>query len=453
MSAGILPTLTVLSKENVMEQIFFIIAGGTFNHIAPHFALAAPAFGKVGRQLSDFLPNALQDAGQKNACVHLVLTRMAQGGFDRHEKDTLLFQAAGIKDLVTNEDLQKLIDYLVGQTSTRCIVLTAAVCDFEPVAVSPVYENDPEFGKYSHPRLSSSQEHKLTLAPSRKILARIRQDRKDIFLVSFKTTADAEPAETYKRGLALMKQNGVNLMFANDIVRHTNMVITPERFHYHLSETREEALKGLAKMISLRTLNHFTRSTVVLGEPVSWHDARIPKSLQTVVDHCVARGAYKAFNGVTVGHFAVKVDEKTILTSRRKTNFNELETVGLVEINPDGETRVIAHGSKPSVGGQSQRIIFREHPDADCIVHFHCPVKPGSQVPTRSQYAYECGSHECGQNTSNGLGSFGGIKAVMLESHGPNIVFHRDTDPQEVISFIEANFDLPRRTDFLLDTV
>ena len=25
--------------------------------------------------------------------------------------------------------------------------------------------------------------------------------------------------------------------------------------------------------------------------------------------------------------------------------------------------------------GQSQRIIFKEHPELDCIVHFHCPVK------------------------------------------------------------------------------
>jgi hypothetical protein len=65
----------------------------------------------------------------------------------------------------------------------------------------------------------------------------------------------------------------------------------------------------------------------------------------------------------------------------------------------------------------------------------------------RAQRPYECGSHECGQNTSDGLGDFGGIKAVMLDRHGPNVVFHRGVDPAIVIDFIERNFDLVARTD------
>ena len=47
--------------------------------------------------------------------------------------------------------------------------------------------------------------------------------------------------------------------------------------------------------------------------------------------------------------------------------------------------------------------IFNEHSDYDCIVHFHCPIKTGSPVPVASQREYECGSHECGKNTSNNL--------------------------------------------------
>ena len=34
----------------------------------------------------------------------------------------------------------------------------------------------------------------------------------------------------------------------------------------------------------------------------------------------------------------------------------------------------------------------------------------------------------------------------MLDNHGPNIVFHHSIDPQEVIDFIESNFDLTGKT-------
>jgi hypothetical protein len=69
-----------------------------------------------------------------------------------------------------------------------------------------------------------------------------------------------------------------------------------------------------------------------------------------------------------------------------------------------------------------------------------------SQVPEASQREYECGSHQCGQNTSSHLAKFGNLWAVYLQEHGPNIVFNRTIDPQEVIDFIEANFDLDKKT-------
>ena len=104
-------------------------------------------------------------------------------------------------------------------------------------------------------------------------------------------------------------------------------------------------------------------------------------------------------------------------------------------------------------GGQSQRIVFSENPEYDCIVHFHCPLKSplGNMhdqfnIPVISQREYECGSHECGKNTSTGLKQFGNLSCVMLDNHGPNIVFHHSIDPQEVIDFIRNNFDLSQKT-------
>ena len=84
----------------------------------------------------------------------------------------------------------------------------------------------------------------------------------------------------------------------------------------------------------------------------------------------------------------------------------------------------------------------------DCIVHFHSPLKVGhlDDILVVSQREVECGSHQCGKNTSDGLRHFGNLKCVMLDNHGPNIVFNRNINPQEVINFIEDNFDLSQKT-------
>jgi hypothetical protein len=411
----------------------YIISGGTFVRVAPHFALSAPAFGKVGRELIDLLPSAYLAAGQQIE-TKLILTRMALGGNERAPDDAALFLGAGIDDLVTNDDLEQLIDHLLERQDTAAIVMASAACDFKPA-------------KTSAERFSSLTPPSIELLAEAKIIRKIRRFRKDVFLVGFKTTAGKCADDQYLSGLHLLKTASCNLVLANDLNTRLNMVITPEQARYHETTDRDAALRGLSEMTALRSKLKFTRAKVVPGEPVAWSFSLVPASLRAVVDRCIDRGAYKPFLNATVGHFAVKVDEHTILTSRRKTDFNKLSEIGLVKVVSDGEDSVVAFGSKPSVGGQSQRIIFKEHPGMDCIVHFHCPLKPGSKVPMRSQREVECGSHECGRNTSTGLARFGNLLAVMLNQHGPNIVFPKDIDPAEVLSFIEANFELEGRTD------
>jgi len=44
------------------------------------------------------------------------------------------------------------------------------------------------------------------------------------------------------------------------------------------------------------------------------------------------------------------------------------------------------------------------------------------------------------------LQKFGNLYAVYLDQHGPNVVFNKNVDPHEVISFIEENFDLEDKT-------
>jgi hypothetical protein len=266
--------------------------------------------------------------------------------------------------------------------------------------------------------------------------------------VGFKTTCGATEQEQFSKGLDLMKRTSCNIVLANDIETRSNLIITPEEGVYGRDMTRKECLEEMVDIAWHRTHLSFTRSNVVAGNPVPWSDDRVYSSLRTVVDFCVSEGAYKEFKGATTGHFAAKLGENKFLTSIRKTNFNDLDKNGMVLVETEGDDDVIAYGAKPSVGGQSQRIIFGLHSDTDCIVHFHCPLKKDSVagVPVVSQREYECGSHQCGQNTADGLHKFGNLYCVMLDNHGPNIVFNHSIDPLEVIDFIKDNFDLGQST-------
>lgn len=405
-----------------MNKQIHIFGGGTISHVRSHLALCAPAYGYTAKALDQlctkYMP--LMD-------VHVHLTRMADPRSTMETSGDVFDRALEVRD----------------NPLTKVVFFNTAIADFDGYIPGNVS------GKYA-PRLRTSKglQH-MQLTPGPKILPIFRRDggRKDIFLVGFKTTCGATPEDQYEQGLNLLKSSSCNLVLANDVATRNNMIICPEESVYGETTDRIAALHTLVEMTSMRSHLTFTRSTVVAGDPVLWSDSRIPFSLRHVVDHCIAAGAYKRFRGVTAGHFAVKLDDQTFLTSRRKTDFNDMATTGLVLVKTDGPDSVVAYGSRPSVGGQSQRIVFADHPDEDCVVHFHCIKREGSEVPTVNQKEFECGSHECGRNTSNGLKQFPhGIKAVYLDNHGPNIVFNKDVDPRLVVDFIEDNFDLQTKS-------
>lgn len=405
-----------------------IFGGGTITHVRNHLALCAPAYGKTARYINSFYDDA-----------QLHLTKMANPN----------------SIIETNEDVEYLLDRLIDDPECRVIYFNVALCDYEGgiLDMDDTGVHVTESGKYATRLKTSEGVRTMRLTPAAKLIGKIRKTRKDIFVVGFKTTCGASLDEQYVTALNMLKANSINLVLANDTKTRNNMIVAPEETRYCETTDRNKALTKLVEMTKSRSQNTFTRSTVVEGESVPWNSNMVPDNLRKVVDHCIERGAYKRFRGVTAGHFAVRLGDNEILTSKRKHDFNKLAEEGMVRVEYDGFDKVIAHGFKPSVGGQSQRIIFDEHPDLDCIVHAHVPLKanPRDIVPLVDQAPNECGSHQCGANTSRNLKDFGDIKAVMLDSHGPNVVFSKNTPAERVIEFIEANFDLEAKTGGLVE--
>lgn len=419
-----------------------ILGGGTYSPIANHLSLCARAHGTAAREIAQKLEKGFRDhlggEGLKSAYdagyeVVLTLTKMADPA----------------SRLVTNQDVSDHIDKLIADPETRCIIMNVALCDYDAfIDGIPGDDHGERF-------LTSEGARNIELRPAPKLIDRIRKERKDIFLVGFKTTTNKTPDEQYSIALKALKRASQNLTVANDTVTRHNMIVAPEETRYGETTDRGFLFDDLCSILLARLGNSFTRSTVVDAPSVAWDDPRIPDSLRKVVDHLIERGAYKPVDGKTAGHFAVRIDDNTILTSKRKQDFNRLAEIGLVQVEYDGFDKVIAYGAKPSVGGQSQRIVFTEHPTLDCIVHAHVPLREDAPdilaIGTAEQWKAECGSHQCGQQTSRGLRPIGGgIYAVMLNNHGPNIVFGADADPDQVIEFIEKNFDLTAKTGGLV---
>lgn len=403
----------------------YIFGGGTVDYIGNHFCLSAPAYGSTAKKLYSLACEKFE------ACnVYRELTKMA-------DQNSII---------ETTQDLSKRIDVLIKDPNTKVIFFTCAIPDYTPLKIKEIPEHI--FSKKNRLESKNFNNINVEFAVNEKIIAKIRKERKDITLISFKTTCGATNQEMYEKGLNLCKRSSSNLVLVNDVVRRHNMIVTPEEASYHETEDRWEVLENLVDMAWHRSHLTFTRSTVVDSKTVDWNSEEIPNSLRTIVNHAISKRAYKPFNNSTVGHFAFKKSDTEFITSIRKSNFNDLDKIGMVYVKTDGPDTVLAYGAKPSVGGQSQRIIFKDHKEMDSVVHFHCPLKKDhpDEIPVVSQREVECGSHECGKNTSDNLKQFGDLKCVMLDRHGPNIVFNSKIDPEKVIKFIDRNFDLDKKT-------
>lgn len=424
----------------------FVLGGGTVFHIRPHLALSAPAYGKIAKDIYSKIIQSTQyqDGGEWD--LSLGLTKMAFGDYAGAENKFSLGE--------TNEEVEKCIDKIIADPETKVIFLTVAFCDYTGNIIDWADGEMKPSGK-EYPRLKTKDgDQRLLLTPAQKIISKIRKTRKDIFLVACKTTSGATEDEQYEAGLELLKKNSCNLVLANDVHTRKNMIVAPELAKYEVTTNRNEVIKTLVDMTLERASNTFTRTKITPGYLVKWTHPDVPEALRKVVDWCVDNGAYKPFNNVTVGHFGFKPESGYMWSSRRKKNFNKPEDKDLVIVDFRDEREQLAYGAKPSAGARSQYTVLNKYSNMDCIVHFHCPLKPESVPEMEKMYAirpqkyFECGSHECGQNTAAGMQKINGDMAVvMLDKHGPNVVFSRNAKAEDIIAFISNNFDLSKRTE------
>jgi hypothetical protein len=200
-----------------MNKIY-ILTGGTFNHVAPHFSLAAPAYGQVGEDLYKILKNT------PNVKIELVKTKMAAP----HERVHPEVLKAGLSKLETNDDLKSFLIHLSLQPETKSVILACAVTDFK-INLS---QKTPE-------RLDSSQSYTVTLEPSEKLLPHLNDK---IYTVSFKTLFDADATVAEAKAKKNLKSSDVILV--NDIKTRQNGVASLKGLTW--CDSRPEALKVIA---------------------------------------------------------------------------------------------------------------------------------------------------------------------------------------------------------------
>jgi len=170
-----------------------IIGGGTFNPIACHLALAAPAFGATARDMGRWFPDITCDM----ECV-VKLTKMADH----------------TSNLMTNDDVAAYVRDLLGDPLVKIIVLNEAICDFG-------IENPSE-----ETRLSSQKDYPVVMKGiTSKIISGIKAFRPDIIVCGFKTTHGATRLEQETRAEQSMESNNLDFILANDLATRRNMLL------------------------------------------------------------------------------------------------------------------------------------------------------------------------------------------------------------------------------------
>lgn len=108
-------------------QNIYIITGETMVHVTPHFSVCAPAYGKVGLKLYDYLT---ENSKSNQYNIYLIKTKMAGSNSSKVTEHLNYLNLKG--SIETNDDLEKLVKTISQESQTKSIIMAAAICDFEP---------------------------------------------------------------------------------------------------------------------------------------------------------------------------------------------------------------------------------------------------------------------------------------------------------------------------------
>lgn len=233
----------------------YVVTGGTLVHVSPHFALCAPAYGHVGEHIAAQLRSAIAAAGAAQSLrPFLIRTRLA--GPNSAETLEQLHRLGVAGDPETNADVRALVQAIAAEPAAVALVIAAAICDFEPVALTAIGDGLSEtrvvFGK-AQPRLHHVDRLSLDLVPSGKIIDEVKRARPDMVLATFKTTAGVSEDEMVAQARHNLARSESDFVFANDIHHRVNCIVAAAGDVLRGHE-REDALRHLAQAIVDRVL-------------------------------------------------------------------------------------------------------------------------------------------------------------------------------------------------------
>lgn len=198
-----------------------VIGGGTISHVRAHMAICAPAYGQTARKIYEIC-DSLSGFLFKEFTTALFLTKMAGGA-----------------NYETNEDISELVGEIVLDKDVKMVFFNAALCDFTGQI------GEVESGKYADRLKTREGNTSMVLTPADKVIANIKKDRPDIFLIGFKTTNNASEEEQLERGVNLVRESGCDLVLANDLSTRKNMIINSDCTQCFLSTDRDESIEEL----------------------------------------------------------------------------------------------------------------------------------------------------------------------------------------------------------------
>lgn len=213
-----------------MPPEIHIIGGGTVNHVRPHLAICAPAYGKTARLIEKECKTVFNKKGVQ---INTHLTKMAD---PKHSQ------------IETNADVKKLLDEICANNAAKVIFLPVALCDFEGHILNG--KQTTKSGKEQSRLKSREGNYIMQLTKADKLIANIKQQRPDIVLIGFKTTSDVTTEETITLAKKLQKDANCDFVFANDIFRKQNLIIGNNNYTSEIFKDRALSIKHLTKLVS-----------------------------------------------------------------------------------------------------------------------------------------------------------------------------------------------------------